>query len=321
MIKNAVAVNDPRNSTNDLSNEEWLSRSSSIHLPPGENDLLMGMQPYLDQARLALLGALSQENSEEIFGNPLPPVASYPFVAPDRYDITHPASFDEREVVSLIELFTKKGNLVLDPMCGSGTALTASLKTERVGVGIELMDRWFEVAKRRISEAIGCEYTYGMKNLFLKKGDCLEILPKIKAESIDFIITSPPYFNILKEAKGPRFKYRKGLGLEVDYGQSEKDLGRIDDYRAFLNQMKKVYLECFRLVKKGKFMTVIVADIIPNGRFIPYHLDTIDAVCDSGFKLAGIQVILDHWKRCTDRGIPYRFFLNFHHHYALVFQK
>jgi hypothetical protein len=68
-------------------------------------------------------------------------------------------------------------------------------------------------------------------------------------------------------------------------------------------------------------MAVIVADIIPNGRFVPYHLDAIDAVCDSGFKLAGIQVVLDHWKRSTDRGIPFRFFLNFHHHYALIFQK
>lgn len=85
--------------------------------------------------------------------------------------------------------------------------------------------------------------------------------------------------------------------------------------------MGKIYSQCFRVLKKGKFMVVIVTDIFSRGRYVPYHLDTIDVAQAAGFTLKGIQMVMDHWKRKYIYGSPRGLFANFHHHYALIFQK
>jgi 23S rRNA G2445 N2-methylase RlmL len=42
------------------------------------------------------------------------------------------------------------GATVLDPFCGSGTTLIAALETGRKAIGIEIDERWVEVARRRL---------------------------------------------------------------------------------------------------------------------------------------------------------------------------
>jgi DNA modification methylase len=43
-----------------------------------------------------------------------------------------------------------EGATVLDPFCGSGTTLIAALETGRKAIGIEIDERWVEVARRRL---------------------------------------------------------------------------------------------------------------------------------------------------------------------------
>jgi site-specific DNA-methyltransferase (adenine-specific) len=43
-----------------------------------------------------------------------------------------------------------KGDTVLDPFCGSGTTLIAALETGRKAIGIEIDERWVDVARRRL---------------------------------------------------------------------------------------------------------------------------------------------------------------------------
>ncbi len=311
---------DPRNRINDLSNGEWLERTSSIRLTPEQKEQFLKIQPLLHRLRVSLMEAYGPDLVQATFGDVVPSVMVYPPKMPSRHAFTHPASYDEREIIDHLELLTKRGDLALDIMSGSGTTLSACYKTGRVGAAIELMDEWIEVTKRRILEVTGSPYQYGKHNLCLRQGDCREVLPTMKPDYIDFIISSPPYFNILKNPNGWRSRYRKRNGLAVNYGNSERDLGRLDNYQEFMRQMTLIYGQCYRILKRGKFMVIIVADI-SKGQFVPYHIDTIRAVCASGFNLHGIQVVMDHWKKCNDYGIPNRFFLNFHHHYALIFQK
>ena len=53
----------------------------------------------------------------------------------------------------LIKTYTNEGETVLDNCMGSGTTGVACLNTNRNFIGIELDDKYFEIAKRRISEA------------------------------------------------------------------------------------------------------------------------------------------------------------------------
>lgn len=53
-----------------------------------------------------------------------------------------------------IENSTKPGDLVLDPFVGSGTTGVAALRSGRRFIGIELTERWFEVACERLACAL-----------------------------------------------------------------------------------------------------------------------------------------------------------------------
>ena len=303
------------------SDQEWRRVASSIRLTPKQESLFLSLKPVLYQLRLNIMRVFGPDVVEDLFGDLVPSVMLHPAIRPDSYALAHPGSFDEREIIDHIQLLTRPGELVLDPMSGSGTTLCAAYKTGRSGAGIELMEHWVEMTKKRISELTGYPFEDGRCNLFLKQGDCREVMPIVASEIIDLVIFSPPYFNILKNPSGRRAQYRQRLGLPVVYGTSPKELGRIDDYGEFMKQMTGIYSECFRILKKSRFMVVIVADIHSRGRFVPYHLDTVDAVIDAGFILRDIQVVMDHWKRRGIYGSPQGLFGNFHHHYALVFQK
>jgi len=50
----------------------------------------------------------------------------------------------------LIETATKPGDTVLDPYMGSGTTGVAALQAGRRFIGIEIEERWFLNAERRL---------------------------------------------------------------------------------------------------------------------------------------------------------------------------
>ena len=245
--------------------QDWAMLMSSIKLTPEQEALFLKLQPILFQIRVTLMKEFGDHVVENLFGDMVPSVVLYPAVRPDHYALAHPGTFDEREIIDHIELFSKPGELVFDPMVGSGTTMVACYKTGRSGAGIELYDHLIELIKQRILDVTGSPYEYGKHNLQLKQGDCREVMPKMKPEFIDLIIFSPPYSNILKKSSGERAKYRRSIGLPVNYGNSLNDLGNIDDYGEFMSQMAFIYSLCFRLLKKEKWMVVIVADIVKQG--------------------------------------------------------
>jgi site-specific DNA-methyltransferase (adenine-specific) len=67
--------------------------------------------------------------------------------------IGHPAPFPVALPKRLIELYTYKGDLVLDPIFGSGTAAVAALEASRHFVGFDTDLSYVELANKRIAEA------------------------------------------------------------------------------------------------------------------------------------------------------------------------
>ncbi|SRR6266568_1257865 len=74
-------------------------------------------------------------------------------------------------------------------------------------------------------------------------GDSRE-MPELKDESIHLVVTSPPYAN-LKE-------------YEPD---NPSQLGDIDDYEKFLDELDKVWAECFRVLVPGGRVCCVVGDV------------------------------------------------------------
>jgi len=65
----------------------------------------------------------------------------------------HPTQKPVALLEYLIKTYTNEGETVLDNCMGSGTTGVACVNTNRNFIGIELDDKYFEIAKRRISEA------------------------------------------------------------------------------------------------------------------------------------------------------------------------
>lgn len=74
-------------------------------------------------------------------------------------------------------------------------------------------------------------------------GDARQILPELEPESIDLVVTSPPY------------------AWELKYSDHKLQMGNILDTRAFFRELAKVWRQCFRLLKPGGFLAVNFADI------------------------------------------------------------
>jgi site-specific DNA-methyltransferase (adenine-specific) len=66
--------------------------------------------------------------------------------------VGHPAPFPVDLPKRLIELYTFRGDLVLDPFIGSGSTAVAAVETDRHFVGFDLSAEYLEIAERRIHE-------------------------------------------------------------------------------------------------------------------------------------------------------------------------
>lgn len=64
--------------------------------------------------------------------------------------VGHPAPFPVELPQRLIELYTYRGDLVLDPFMGSGSTLVAALRNERHYAGYDTEQKYVDAAKRRL---------------------------------------------------------------------------------------------------------------------------------------------------------------------------
>jgi len=67
--------------------------------------------------------------------------------------VGHPAPFPVELPARLIELYTYKGDVVLDPFMGAGTTAVAAVQAERRYVGFDTEQEYLDIAKRRILQA------------------------------------------------------------------------------------------------------------------------------------------------------------------------
>lgn len=73
--------------------------------------------------------------------------------APDGYIVDHPARFPIAFATELIEPFSSEGETIIDPFMGSGTTGVSALRLGRKFIGIEIEEKYFDMACRRIDVA------------------------------------------------------------------------------------------------------------------------------------------------------------------------
>lgn len=66
--------------------------------------------------------------------------------------VGHPAPFPEELPIRLINLYSFKNDIILDPFMGSGTTALAALKNNRYFIGYDNEEKYIEIAQKRIEE-------------------------------------------------------------------------------------------------------------------------------------------------------------------------
>jgi len=168
------------------------------------------------------------------------------------------------EVVrNLILRYSNERDIILDPMIGGGTTAIESKILNRNIICSDVND---EALKRtRASLKFDVDNSSWQK---VYKRDARK-LSKAEDESVDFILTHPPYVDIIKYSNG----------------EIEKDLSNIHDIDKFIVEMEKVAKEMYRLLKPGKFCAILMGDTRRKKMYQPTAFKTMNAFLEAGFEL------------------------------------
>jgi excisionase family DNA binding protein len=232
----------------------------------------------------------------------------------------HPAPFSFTDVARLIRFFTKRGAVVLDPFVGVGSTLKACALDRRLGIGIELNPLYVQLTQARLSRELPKNILtdHGQRVIL---GDVRDVLPQLSDDSVDFIVTSPPYGNILHKEDHKARQERISNGLATRYSNDSRDLGNIHEYENFLSQLSGILGACGRVLKSRKYMAVIVSDYRSGSKYVTFHTDLAHSLEAYNIQLRGITILYQRHKRVFPYGYPYAFVPNIHHQFILIMQN
>lgn len=153
----------------------------------------------------------------------------------------HPAIFPEEIPLRLAKLFSFYGESVLDPFAGSGSTARAVIPLGRRAVCVDQNPKYVKIIE---SECLKLRNGHGpdFDPLIVRQADSRK-LDFIEDDSIGLVVTSPPYWN------------------KADYGDSKKNIGNIENYTQFLENIRPVFEECYRVLTPGRKICIVTANV------------------------------------------------------------
>jgi SAM-dependent methyltransferase len=245
--------------------------------------------------------------------------------------MSHPAKANLHMMLEIVERYTEPGQLILDPMAGAGSTMTAALMGRNV-VCVDLETHFVEPMrasweKMKRNPMMG----FQMGEVTIIQGDARDLGDLL----VDAAVFSPPWEDNLPNHTSPEhktdFSRIKGIrhsqegytrpdaavfsppfhdtanksesGGEVDHFRAtgnwrtglkySADAENIGNQRgdAYWDSMKLVYAECLRILKPGGVMALVLKGFTREGEYIDLPAQT-GQVCEAlGFTQ------LDHWRR------------------------
>jgi len=201
----------------------------------------------------------------------------------------HPATFPIALARKVIELFTHKGELVLDPFVGSGTTLVASQDTFRNAVGFDLQKQYVKLTESRLAEN---SQLFGKSKQIAICDDARKISDYLLPESISLIFTSPPYANLLnrrRKNKSRRNRKNEQLGKIEQYSQDPRDLGTMDISK-YTKAMGDIFENLLPLLRPKAHCVINVPDMWWENQRITIHVSLVEELRQRGYELRNIII-------------------------------
>ncbi|MEM2849153.1 MAG: DNA methyltransferase [Candidatus Bathyarchaeia archaeon] len=171
---------------------------------------------------------------------------------------------------NLILRYSKPGELVLDQMCGGGTTLVECKLLGRNAIGVDINYEAVILSLDRLNFTYRpLDPDYEESTIKVYHGDARN-LNLIADESIDLIATHPPYANII-----PYSKSRKVEG----------DLSKVYSLEEYLEGMREIAVESFRVLKPGRYCGILIGDTRKHRHYVPIAFRVMQQFLDVGFIL------------------------------------
>lgn len=178
----------------------------------------------------------------------------------------HPATFPVEIPKRLTKLFSFWGETVLDPFGGVGSTAVAALREGRRALCIDQNPSFVEEMRSRIA----AEPALDASLLDARHGDSRN-LDGVEVNSVDLIVTSPPYWD------------------KADYGGTSSDIGTAATYVDFLEELRRVFAECYRVLRPGRKLCVVTANV---NQMTDHGLLTFPLSTDIGLMLRDLGLVM-----------------------------
>jgi DNA modification methylase len=257
----------------------------------------------------------------------------------------------------LVERFSNKGDVILDPFAGSGTVAVEAKLQGRNSISYDINPNAIELTRKKLEKLDAEEMKRAYKELFsdLRKdfqtvlgneelnhhSKLREVQVKKEVKKLQAILEDleNPNSDYLKTKHIAEVRDSRQLDLPdesvdaiitdipyasmIKYSDLKEDLSTIEDYDEFLNEISKSFSEMARVLKKDKYCVILVADyrIGASRKILPIHADVINIMQELGLTLFDLYI----WRYYRSGGFrpfgkkPFQA-MNVHS-YILVFHK
>ena len=262
-----------------------------------------------------------------------PPVPAWVIPKPpprSKQEILHPAKYPETLVEIFIDLFSRPGDTVIDPMVGTGSTVIAAMRRNRNGFGIDLSPEFARIAGERVrSEHANSATLFADPSATVSgqvvQGDATNLIAIKELAGLHFqcAITSPPYWSMLTNPGSENQAARRDKNLRLVYSDSKSDLGNIPDYDRFIDLLDTVYTGLAEKLSSDANLTVVVKNVKREHVLYPLAWDLTARLCGKSGRYDYVGTTF--W--CQD-DVPLKPFAvgihwvsNILHHYCLHFRK
>lgn len=221
----------------------------------------------------------------------------------------HPAQFSAKVPERLIAMYSFQNETVLDPFVGSGTSCVVAKQMGRNSIGLDINPKFIEASAIRLQEQPSSNTQHQ-----LIVGDARR-MNEIPDNSIQLIVAHPPYWNCVKISS-----------LTGDLSNCDND-----SYGKFLDEMRSVTEECFRVLEDDRVCAFMIGDVMRKvggvTRLFPLHADLLTISQQVGFLPWDVYIVET---KMRDSGgmpmmgsypYPHKLFSQFAHNYIILLRK
>lgn len=200
------------------------------------------------------------------------------------------------------------------------------MRGQRNGYRIDLNQGFVDTPNNRlIPETAPTLFQEASINSIVIQGDATKLgsLAMFRRLKFDYMITSPPYWSMLRNPGSENQRNRRNKNLPFVYSQDESDLGNIHDYDEFLDLLQLVYTQAAKKLKDRRELTVVLKDVKREHILYPLAWDLVIRLCskEGPFEYIGCTLWCQDNVGLKPFAVGIHWVSNILHHYCLHFRK